>query len=187
MAATVSTVRAARAGATASLTGFWGRATMRQVISEGWREMQGNEAVAPRFRNRNPRNLECLGLGIKDNGWQTTWPRRSYWHRLTVRKSQHYLTAVVESAAGEPVISASTGEWCIRRHLPSGQGVSAAQNLGCVLARRCLEAGLGYLSFRAVPWVYRSDTIQHFCKVMKESGMVLSEPRRVRVTKGREE
>lgn len=42
----------------------------------------GNEAVNPTFWNRNPRNLEQMALAVKDRGWKTTWPHRSFYHRF---------------------------------------------------------------------------------------------------------
>lgn len=41
----------------------------------------GNEAVAPEFTNRNPRNLELLAVARKERGWGTVWPSREFWHR----------------------------------------------------------------------------------------------------------
>ncbi|XP_072440503.1 large ribosomal subunit protein uL18m-like [Chiloscyllium punctatum] len=119
-----------------------------------------NETVSPRFVNRNPRNLERLALARKDNGWQSTWLRGSYWHRLRFRKSQRHVTACVEieSSQGEVVISASTQEWSIKKHLYSTRDVTAAETVGRVLAQRCLEAGIGYLQFRAIPWEYRAES-----------------------------
>lgn len=40
-----------------------------------------NEAVAPEFTNRNPRNLELLAVARKERGWKTVWPSREFWHR----------------------------------------------------------------------------------------------------------
>lgn len=42
----------------------------------------GSEAVNPTFLNRNPRNLEQMALAVKDRGWKTTWPHRSFYHRF---------------------------------------------------------------------------------------------------------
>lgn len=44
-------------------------------------ETKENEAVAPEFTNRNPRNLELLGVARKERGWATVWPNREFWHR----------------------------------------------------------------------------------------------------------
>ncbi|XP_048415276.1 39S ribosomal protein L18, mitochondrial [Stegostoma tigrinum] len=144
-------------------------------------DTQENEIVSQRFISRNPRNLERLALARKDNGWQTTWPRHSYWHRLRFRKTQKHVTACVEAASsqGEVVISASTQEWSIKKHLHSTRDVTAAETVGRVLAQRCLEAGIGYLQFRAIPWEYRAESVQRFRSALKDGGLILSEPRRV--------
>ncbi|XP_072440874.1 large ribosomal subunit protein uL18m-like [Chiloscyllium punctatum] len=72
------------------------RAAVAAPARTGWRLMSAsaeasiapdtreNETVSPRFVNRNPRNLERLALARKDNGWQSTWPRGSYWHRISL-------------------------------------------------------------------------------------------------------
>ncbi|XP_014806019.1 PREDICTED: 39S ribosomal protein L18, mitochondrial [Calidris pugnax] len=139
-----------------------------------------NEIVAPDFTNRNPRNLEQLALARKERGWKTTWPKREFWHRLRLERTQHYVEAFVERCNGDVVVSASTREWAIKRHLYSPKGVSACKNLGRVMAQRCLEAGINFVNFKAViPWEYRCDSIQEFQKAMEEGGVVLREPRRI--------
>ncbi|XP_069454957.1 large ribosomal subunit protein uL18m isoform X2 [Ovis canadensis] len=70
----------------------------------------GNEAVAPEFTNRNPRNLELLAVARKERGWGTVWPSREFWHRLRVIRSQHHIEAIVEHRNGQVVVSASTHE-----------------------------------------------------------------------------
>ncbi|XP_017200961.1 large ribosomal subunit protein uL18m isoform X3 [Oryctolagus cuniculus] len=82
---------------------------------------QENEAVAPEFTNRNPRNLELLAVARKERGWGTVWPSREFWHRLRVIRTQHHVEALVEHPSGQVVVSASTpempaechdGRWC---------------------------------------------------------------------------
>ncbi|NXS48572.1 RM18 protein, partial [Balaeniceps rex] len=146
-----------------------------------------NEIVAADFTNRNPRNLEQLALARKERGWKTTWPKREFWHRLRLERTQHYVEAFVERCNGDVVVSASTREWAIKRHLYSPKGVAACKNLGRVMAQRCLEAGINFVNFKAViPWERRCDsasthllTIQEFEKAMEEGGVVLREPRRI--------
>ncbi|NXE75479.1 RM18 protein, partial [Cochlearius cochlearius] len=139
-----------------------------------------NEVVSPDFTNRNPRNLEQLALARKERGWKTTWPKREFWHRLRLERTQHYVEAFVERCNGDVVVSASTREWAIKRHLYSPKGVTACKNLGRVMAQRCLEAGINFVNFKAViPWEYRCDSIQEFEKAMEEGGVVLHEPRRI--------
>ncbi|NXU51472.1 RM18 protein, partial [Turnix velox] len=140
-----------------------------------------NEVVAPEFTNRNPRNLEQLALARKERGWKTTWPKREFWHRLRLERTQHYVEAFVERCNGDIVVSASTREWAIKRHLYSPKGVSACRNLGRVIAQRCLEAGVNFVNFKAViPWEHKCDSAStQFEKAVKEGGVVLGEPRRI--------
>uniref|UniRef100_UPI00398F32B6 large ribosomal subunit protein uL18m n=1 Tax=Pristiophorus japonicus TaxID=55135 RepID=UPI00398F32B6 len=140
-----------------------------------------NGVVASQFVNRNPRNLERLALARKDKGWQTTWPGHTYWHRLRFRKTQQHITAYVEPGGygRNAVTLASTQEWAIKKHLYSTRDVTAAENVGRVLAQRCLEAGIGYVAFRAIPWEYRAESVQRFRSAMKAAGIILSEPRQV--------
>ncbi|XP_066574751.1 large ribosomal subunit protein uL18m isoform X2 [Amia ocellicauda] len=146
-------------------------------------ETDANELVSEKFMNRNPRNLERMALAVKDRGWATVWPSRHNWHRLVLSRTQHHVTAQVLSGAPSslslPVLSASTQEWAIKRHLPSTRGVSACENIGRVLAQRCLEAGIQHVTFRAIPWEFRSQSVQRFCTALKEGGLILSEPRRI--------
>ncbi|KAM6923971.1 large ribosomal subunit protein uL18m [Xenentodon cancila] len=136
-------------------------------------------AVSPTFVNRNPRNLEQMGLAVKDRGWKTTWPQREFYHRLTFSRSQHHVTAqVFSSSSAVPVVSCSTKEWAVKRELASTHCVAACQAVGEVLAHRCQQAGITRMVYRAIPWTYRSDAVQAFRTAVKEGGILLSEPRR---------
>nr|XP_057919496.1 39S ribosomal protein L18, mitochondrial [Doryrhamphus excisus] len=138
-----------------------------------------NEDVNPTFVNRNPRNLEQMALAVKDRGWKTTWPHREFYHRLVFSRSQRHVTAEVFSCSSPiPVLSCSTKEWALKKELPSTHCVAACQAVGEVLAHRCKQAGITRMVYRAIPWTYRSDAVQSFRAAMKESGIILSEPRR---------
>ncbi|KAF1437024.1 RM18 protein, partial [Pygoscelis papua] len=162
--------------------------TTASLRTETEADTSENEIVAPDFTNRNPRNLEQLALARKERGWKTTWPKREFWHRLRLERTQHYVEAFVERCNGDVVVSASTREWAIKRHLYSPKGVTACKNLGRVMAQRCLEAGINFVNFKAViPWEHRCDSasthlltlIQEFKKAVEEGGIVLREPRRI--------
>ncbi|XP_061755901.1 39S ribosomal protein L18, mitochondrial [Nerophis ophidion] len=141
--------------------------------------LQENEAVNPKFVNRNPRNLELMCLAVKDRGWKTSWPHREFHHRLVFTRSIRYVTAEVFSCSSPvPVLSCSTKEWALKEHLPSTNCVAACQAVGEVLAHRCKQAGITRMVYDAIPWMYRSDAIQSFRAAMKEGGIIFSEPRR---------
>ncbi|XP_072440501.1 large ribosomal subunit protein uL18m-like [Chiloscyllium punctatum] len=112
---------------------------------------------------------EIVELGIESRGLSSSQAENkvlfiqlsfSGTQLLRFRKSQRHVTACVETASsqGEVVISASTQEWSIKKHRDSTRDVTAAETVGRVLAQRCLEAGIGYLQFRAIPWEYRAES-----------------------------
>ncbi|XP_021549117.1 39S ribosomal protein L18, mitochondrial isoform X1 [Neomonachus schauinslandi] len=138
-----------------------------------------NAAVAPEFTNRNPRNLELLGVARKERGWGTTWPSREFWHRLRVIRTQHHVEALVEHRNGQVVVSASTREWAIKKHLYSTKNVVACESIGRVLAERCLEAGINFMVYQPTPWEAASDSMKRLQSAMTEGGVVLQEPRRI--------
>lgn len=142
-------------------------------------ESVGNEAVAPEFTNRNPRNLELLGVARKERGWGTVWPSREFWHRLRVIRTQHHVEALVEHWNGQIVVSASTREWAIKKHLYSTRNVVACETIGRVLAQRCLEAGINFMVYQPTPWEAASDSMKCLQSAMTEGGVVLKEPRRI--------
>ncbi|XP_055982026.1 large ribosomal subunit protein uL18m [Sorex fumeus] len=140
---------------------------------------QGNDAVAPEFTNRNPRNLELLAVARKERGWGTVWPSREFWHRLRVIRTQHHIEALVEHRSGQVVVSASTREWAIKKHLYSTRNVVACESVGRVLAGRCLEAGINFMVYQPTPWERESHSLKRLQDAMTEGGVVLKEPRRV--------
>ncbi|XP_037704679.1 39S ribosomal protein L18, mitochondrial-like [Choloepus didactylus] len=132
-----------------------------------------NEAVASEFTNRNPRNLELLALARKERGWGTVWPSREFWHRLRVIRTQHHIEAFVEHRNGQVVLSASTREWAIKKHLYRTRNVVACENIGRVLAERCLEAGINVMVYQPTPWEATSDSMKRLQNAMTEGGVVL--------------
>ena len=56
--------------------------------------------------------------------------------------SGRHVSAYVNHNNGKKVVEASTREFCISRHLYKTSDVSAAFNIGRVIAARCKEAGL---------------------------------------------
>ncbi|XP_027256893.1 39S ribosomal protein L18, mitochondrial isoform X1 [Cricetulus griseus] len=139
--------------------GFAARSTSSSPAIQPEVETKENEAVAPVFTNRNPRNLELLGVARKERGWATVWPNREFWHRLQVIKTQHHIEALVEHQNGQVVVSASTREWAIKKHLYNTRNVVACESIGRVLAQRCLEAGINFMVYQPTPWEASSDSI----------------------------
>ncbi|KAM6169158.1 large ribosomal subunit protein uL18m-like [Rhynchocyon petersi] len=138
-----------------------------------------NEAVAPQFTNRNPRNLELLAVARKERGWGTVWPSREFWHRLRVVRTQHHVEAFVEHLSGQIVVSASTREWAIKKHLYRTTNVVACESIGRVLAERCLQAGINFMVYQPTPCEAASDAIKRLQSAMTDGGVVLQEPQRI--------
>ena len=63
-------------------------------------------------------------------------------NRLCFERTNKFLNAYVEHYTGRRVVEASTRESGFRKQLHSAQDVSAAMNLGKILALRCLQAGI---------------------------------------------
>ncbi|KAG7328791.1 hypothetical protein KOW79_006965 [Hemibagrus wyckioides] len=148
------------------------------AVAEPAPEVSQNE-VNQTFVNRNPRNLEQMAIAVKDRGWETVWPKREYYHRLVLKRSQHHVSAAVFPRDSDvPVLTCSTQEWAVKKQLSSTHSVAACRAVGDVLAQRCCEAGIIRLFYREVPWTFRSDAVQTFWTAMKEGGVLLSEPKR---------
>eukprot|EP00731_Ephydatia_muelleri_P023492 Em0015g1075a len=128
------------------------------------------------YCNRNPRNLELLGLADKPKGFETKNQRVDYYHRLMLDVSSRHVTAYVNHNNGVKVVEASTKEMCIARHLYKTSDVCAAFNVGRVLAARCKETGL----YR-VMWEHKFDRehkkVKAFIKAFSRSGVRLHEPK----------
>ncbi|XP_006728068.1 39S ribosomal protein L18, mitochondrial [Leptonychotes weddellii] len=120
--------------------------------------------------------LRC-GHGRADLG--TAWPCHEFWHRLRVMRTQHHVEAFVEHCSGQVVVSASTREWAIKKHLYSTKNVVACESIGRVLAERCLEAGINIMVYQSTPWEAASAPMTRFQRAMTEGGLVLQEPRSI--------
>ncbi|KAG7167546.1 39S ribosomal protein L18-like [Homarus americanus] len=99
-----------------------------------------NDSVNPNFVNRNPRNMEMLRLARKPQGWHLEASTPKYW--LVLEQSQRHITGQVVHYTGTTVVSASTREWAIKQQLYSTTDVIAIENIGRILAQRCLESGI---------------------------------------------
>jgi len=137
---------------------------------------QEQNVVSKTFVNRNPRNLEMLGIAWKRRGWKFQYPTREYYHRLLFEQTNRHTTAYVEHCSGVRVLSASTTELAIARHLHSMKDVSAAHNVGRVLAQRCLESGLTSMILEPLDNSATSLKLQAFRAAIESGGVSLAEP-----------
>ncbi|XP_045400636.1 39S ribosomal protein L18, mitochondrial isoform X2 [Lemur catta] len=99
--------------------------------------------------------------------------------RLRVIRTQHHIEALVEHRNGQVVVSASTREWAIKKHLYSTRNVVACESIGRVLAERCLQAGINFMVYQPTPWEAASESMKRLQSAMTEGGVVLREPRRI--------
>ena len=68
--------------------------------------------------------------------------------RLNLVISNNHTTAYVDHHTGEILVSASTQEFAIARHLSKNTDVTAAINVGRVIAERCKECGIDRVFWR---------------------------------------
>ena len=66
--------------------------------------------------------------------------------RLNLVLSNRHVKAYIEDQDGNILVKASTEEFDVRKHLYKANDVSAAMNIGRVIADRCLRAGLNRVS-----------------------------------------
>lgn len=151
-----------------------------QELNEQTEErIPGNDVVSPEFTNRNPRNLEKMALAYKNKGWSQSLTRKNYWHRLFVKRSHRYVSAWVEHVDGHVPVQASTKEWAIKKHLYSTNDVVARRNLGRVIAQRCLESGIEYMTCSLRHHELESEGNKAFYDAMVEGGISFEEPKSI--------
>ncbi|KAF7232437.1 39S ribosomal protein L18 mitochondrial [Paragonimus skrjabini miyazakii] len=141
--------------------------------------LTGRAVSTIQFKNRNPRNLELLGLAPKRKGWEFQSPRKDYWHKVYLHKDSHHTTGLVIHTSSSVVVSASTREPSIQKHLYSCVDVSAAENIGRVLAYRCQQCGLVNLFFDIVETPLTNKSVNSFYNALLEGGICLQEPEEI--------
>ncbi|CAH8486219.1 unnamed protein product [Schistosoma turkestanicum] len=127
------------------------------------------------YRNKNPRNLELLGMAPKTKGWEFQAPRKDFWNKVVLDKDSHHTTGLVVHASSKVLISASTKESSIRKHLYSCTDVSAAENIGRVLALRCHQCGLMELFSETTELSNENESTRAFYESLLASGIQLQE------------
>ncbi|XP_052800277.1 39S ribosomal protein L18, mitochondrial-like [Mya arenaria] len=131
--------------------------------------------INPLFLNRNPRALEHKGIAPKIKGWKFQSPRKDFYHKLVYDKSRMY--ACVVHGSGKLVLEASSTEPALLRYLYSTKDVSASYNLGILLARRMLEAGITDVFYdHDLDTDLNSEKKSAFFKALEENAIKLSEP-----------
>jgi len=122
--------------------------------------------------------LERLRIARKPGGYALDKDRgesKRYYYRLEFKRTQKHSHAYLIHQTEGSVISASTNEWPIARRLYSNTDVSAAENLGMILGRRCLQAGI-FFAHKGAQDIENSEKVHAFYKAVEDSGLTLKEP-----------
>lgn len=117
-----------------------------------------------------------MGIAWKRVGWKFQYPPRDFYHRVIFERTNRHTAAYVEHCSGKRVISASTRELAIARHLYSNIDLCAAVNIGRVLAQRCQESGITEITLQPSANSDRSEKFELFQRALVEGGVELQEP-----------
>ena len=80
-------------------------------------------------------------------------------HRLRVHFSNFHTTAYVDATNGDVVITATTKEESIAKHLYSTSDKSAAQNIGRIVAHRMIMSGITKVTWDIGSLTYHGKVI----------------------------
>ncbi|KAK4469571.1 hypothetical protein MN116_007110 [Schistosoma mekongi] len=127
------------------------------------------------YRNKNPRNLELLGMAPITKGWELQAPRKDFWNKVVLDKGSHHTTGLVIHTSSKVLVSASTKEISIRKHLYSCTDVSAAENIGRVLALRCQQCCLTELFSDTNEISEENESTRAFYESLLAGGIQLKE------------
>uniref|UniRef100_A0A183CEG7 Large ribosomal subunit protein uL18m n=1 Tax=Globodera pallida TaxID=36090 RepID=A0A183CEG7_GLOPA len=132
-----------------------------------------------RFVNNNPRNFERVRLQRKPSGWgfEKNNAQRNFIYRVDFCPTKNSTVASVVHYEDGTVIEASTREKTVQSQLYSQTDVSAAYNIGRLLAHRCKMAGIEHcVSSLTEEELEGSKRREAFLRALEESGLVLEEP-----------
>ncbi|XP_076816459.1 large ribosomal subunit protein uL18m-like [Clavelina lepadiformis] len=142
-----------------------------------------NVNLVKTFINRNPRNLERLALAHKDIGWgrgrhhvSTNFPKREYYHRICLERTNQHTHAWLEHYAGNKVAEASTKDWKVRKHLYKTVDVSASACVASVLMEKCIRSGFSCAQWFPLKSTEGSEVMATFRDTIQKTGFVLEEP-----------
>ncbi|EPB78245.1 hypothetical protein ANCCEY_02629 [Ancylostoma ceylanicum] len=137
---------------------------------------------ASRFVNRNPRNLEMMGLQKPPVGYEfeKDSAKRSFIYKVELVQSKAHQDARLVHYTDGAVVEASTREKSISDQLYSNTDTCAAMNLGRILAVRCLRAGIHFaLPAASEEQIENSKHVgqREFFKALESEGLQLKEPK----------
>jgi len=134
-----------------------------------------NNEIEEDFVNANPRSMEMMRIQKKPKGWHLDSPSFNFWYKLILESSSRHVSGQVVHYTGRTVVSASTKEWAIKRHLYSSNDVSAYENIGRVLAHRCLQSGIIEIHTDLSVEGESSEKITAFIKALESGGVKTEE------------
>ncbi|KAI0983110.1 hypothetical protein GJ496_005324 [Pomphorhynchus laevis] len=126
--------------------------------------------------NRNPRNLEMTGLAYKPLGWALQHPPKDFYNRIQFRSSERHTYAEILNFSGKIVVSASTKEHCIRRHICSTKDTYIAKLLGKIIVDRAIMSGFDSASIIDNYQTSDSSRLKSFYDGVHECARLKKEP-----------
>lgn len=145
-------------------------------VSHSQSSSDDNNDIDTNFVNANPRSMEMLRLQKKPKGWHLDSPSYNFWYKLILESTSRHVSGQVVHYTGRTVVSASTKEWAIKRQLYSSNDVSAYENIGSILAHRCLQSGITEIHTDLSIVGEESEKISSFLKALESGGVKTEEP-----------
>ncbi|XP_075219283.1 large ribosomal subunit protein uL18m-like isoform X2 [Lycorma delicatula] len=99
-----------------------------------------------------------------------------FYSTLQISRKNRYVAGSVIHYTGNVVVSASSSEFGIGRHLYRAYDTSSFINVALVLAHRCFESGI-YCMIIDEELKNAGVKVSAFLKKIQEEGIILSEPR----------
>ena len=100
------------------------------------------------YVNRNPRNLEMMGIARKPSGLSCTYPNRNYYHCLEISTSKNQLELKVVHNSGFEVTTVSTESEHIKKYIYAPFSLNTYKILGGILGRRLVNFGITSLTIQ---------------------------------------
>ncbi|CAG9530591.1 unnamed protein product [Cercopithifilaria johnstoni] len=131
-----------------------------------------------KFINRNPRNIEQLGLQTYPAGYGMDVDRHkhSFIYRADFRRHRQYVEGHIVHYKEGTVLTASSRENQLFAQLCSPSDISACANIGHVLGLRCAMAGIHFLQDIDMEDIKKSAHVSAFFGALIESGIKFGEP-----------
>ncbi|KAM3723692.1 39S ribosomal protein L18 [Dirofilaria immitis] len=131
-----------------------------------------------KFVNRNPRNIEQLGLQPYPVGYGLNIDRQKYSfiYRANFERHRRYVEGYIEHYKEGTILTASSREKQISAQLFNLSDVSACASIGRILGLRCAMAGIHFLQAIDMKDIERSAHTSAFFGALTESGVKFGEP-----------